>query len=227
MNKPNELSDFEAAICQNAAHFANQQPNTVTEMVNFQGDGNFSGSIFLNFGTAAPPAGWNGLTNFTEGSSTALKNNTNNYTGVGATITERFNGQNTAGEASTTTEFNMPTIVSQNSYFGNSKATFGGMLIKQSKVKITGLNKDMKYNFCYFGSRSASSDNRDTKFITAGKNTVVVSQNTSNNKTEIVCAQNVQPNDSGEIEITVTAGDANNNGNGFYYINAMRITKAN
>lgn len=225
--KPNELSDFEAAICQNAAHFANQQPNTVTEMVNFQGDGNFSGSIFLNFGTAAPPAGWNGLTNFTEGSSTALKNNTNNYTGVGATITERFNGQNTAGEASTTTEFNMPTIVSQNSYFGNSKATFGGMLIKQSKVKITGLNKDMKYNFCYFGSRSASSDNRDTKFITAGKNTVVVSQNTSNNKTEIVCAQNVQPNDSGEIEITVTAGDANNNGNGFYYINAMRITKAN
>src|SRR5690606_27406909 len=40
--KPTELSDFEASICQNAAHLAIQQPNTITQMVNFQGDGNFT-----------------------------------------------------------------------------------------------------------------------------------------------------------------------------------------
>ena len=78
------------------------------------------------------------------------------------------------------------------------------MLIKQSRSNNLGLNKDMKYNFCDFGSRSASSDNRDTKFITAGKNTVVVSQNTLQTKQKL-CVRKTQPNDSGEIEITVTA----------------------
>lgn len=224
--KPTELSDFEASICQNAAHLAIQKPNEVTQMVNFQGDGNFTGSIYLNFGTAAAPAGWNGLTGFMPGASVALKNNTNNYTGVGATIMERFNGANTSGEGTTTTNFNMPSGVSSSAFFGNAKAAFGGLLVTQSKIKITGLNKDKHYNFCYFGSRNSSTDNRETKFITTGKNEVIVRQNTSNNKTLISCADGVQPNDAGEVTITVTAGENNNNGSGFFYMNAMRITQA-
>lgn len=223
--RPSELSAFEASISQNAAHYAILKPNEVTQMTNFQGDGNFTGSIYINFGTSAAPAGWNGLTGFTEGSSVALKNNTNNYTGVGATVIERFNGQNTAGEATTTTSFNMPSAVSSTSYFGNSKAAFGGFLIVRSVVKITGLNKDQKYNFCYFGSRSASSDNRETKFITTGLNEVITRVNTSNNKTEVVCAEAIQPTTQGEVTITITAGENNNNSSGFYYLNAMRITK--
>lgn len=222
---PSELSSFEASISQNAAHYATLKPNEVTPMVAFQGDGNFTGSIYLNFGTAAAPAGWNGLTGFTVGSSVALKNTTNNYTGVGAVIAERFNGANTSGEATTTTEFNMPSAVSSSAFFGNSKAAFGGLLIVQSKIKITGLNKDQRYNFCYFGSRNNSTDNRETKFITTGKNEVIVRQNSSNNKTIISCADGVQPTDAGEVVITVTSGESNNNGSGFFYINAMRITK--
>ncbi len=223
--KPAELSDFEANIAQNAAHYAITQPNAVTEMVNFQGTGDFTGSILINFGTAAAPEGWNGVTNFREGTSVALKNNTNNYTGIGLTITDRFNGANTSGEAITTTDFNMPDVVARSAYFGNSKANFGGLLIKESKMKITGLDKNMKYNFCYFGSRNQSSDNRETKFITTGKNEVVVRQNSSNNKSIVSCAEGVQPDDNGEITITVTAGENNTNGTGFYYVNAMRITK--
>lgn len=223
---PAELSDFEKSICQNAAHLAHQKPDGVTEMVAFQGDGNFTGVININFGTAAPPAGWNGLTNFTAGTSVALKNNTNNYTGVGATISERFNGANTSGESATTTDLNMPAAVASSAYFGNSKAAFGGLLIKQSTIKITGLNKDLKYNFCYFGSRNASSDNRETKFTTTGANESVVRVNTSNNKTQVVCAENISPTAAGEVTIVVTAGENNNNSNGFYYLNAMRITKA-
>ncbi len=223
--KPSELSDFEASIAQNAAHYAIQNPNDVTQMVNFQGTGDFAGSILINFGTAAAPAGWNGVTGFREGTSVALKNNTNNYTGIGLTITERFNGANTSGESATTTDFNMPSSVSASAFFGNSKATFGGLLIKQSKLKITGLDKNMKYNFCYYGSRNSSNDNRETKFITTGKNEVIVRQNSSNNKTVISCAQGVQPDDNGEITITITAGENNNNGTGFFYVNAMRITK--
>lgn len=224
--KPDELSTFEASISQNAAHFAIQKPNEVTQMVNYQGDGNFTGSIYLNFGTAPPPAGWNGLTSFMPGASVALKNNTNNYTGVGAVITERFNGANTSGEGTTITDWNMPTSISGSAFFGNSKTAFGGLLIVQSKIRITGLNKDKRYNFCYFGSRAGVTDNRETKFITTGANEVVVRQNTSSNKTAVSCAEGVQPDGNGEVMITVTAGENNNQSNGFYYINAMRITQA-
>ncbi|MCU7693762.1 DUF4886 domain-containing protein [Haoranjiania flava] len=223
--KPSELSQFETNIAQNAAHYAMQNPNVVTEMVNFQGTGDFTGSILINFGTAAAPAGWNGVTAFREETSVSLKNNTNNYTGIRLTITEKFNGANTSGESSTTTDFNMPSAVSASAFFGNSKAEFGGVLVKQSKLKISGLDKNMKYNFCYFGSRNQSTDNRETKFITTGKNEVAVLQNSSNNKSVISCANAVQPNDNGEVTITITAGENNNNSTGFYYINAMRITK--
>ncbi|MCH5716576.1 DUF4886 domain-containing protein [Niabella hibiscisoli] len=223
--KPIELSDFEKSICQNAAHLAHQKPDGVTEMVAFQGDGNFTGSIFVNFGLAAAPTGWNGVTSFNAGTSVALKNNTNNYTGIGLTITERFNAENTAGETGTTTDFNMSNAVSSTSFFGNSKGAFNGIIVAQSKVKITGLNKDLKYNFCYFGSRSASSDNRETKFTTTGANESVVRVNTSNNKTQVVCAENITPTAAGEVVITVTSGENNNNSSGFYYLNAMRITK--
>lgn len=222
---PSELSDFEKSICQNAAHLAVQKPDAVTEMLNFQGDGSFTGSILLNFGTDVAPAGWNGLTGFMPGASVALKNSTNNYTGIGVTVVERFNGANKSGETATTTDFNMPSGVSSSAFFGNTKA-FGGLIIPQSVIKVTGLNKDKKYNFCYFGSRNSSTDNRETKFTTTGANEVIVNQNTSNNKTIISCADGVQPNSKGEVVITITAGANNNNSSGFFYVNAMRITNA-
>lgn len=223
--KPAELSPFEASIAQNAAHLAVLKPNEVTPLITFQGDGSFTGHININLGTAATPSGWNGLTGFTTNSSVALKNNTNNYTGITATITERFNGQNTDGATTTTTELQMPSEVSRASYFGNSKAAFGGITIVQSTIKVSGLNKDELYNFAYFGSRMNVGDIRETKFITKGANEVVVRLNTSNNNSNVVWANAVQPNEAGEITITVTAGEGNTNGTGFYYLSAIRITK--
>ncbi len=224
--KPAGLSDFEAAICQNAAHMAVQQPDAVTEMLDFQkGDGSVEGGIFINLGNSTVPENWNGLTGFTSGSSVSLKNAKGNYTGITATVLDRFNGQNNDGAKITTTDMNMPESVSGNSFFGNAKASFGGMIIQKSTIKIKGLNKNEKYNFCYFGSRMNVSDNRDTKFITTGKNEVITSLNTSNNTNKTACAEGVQPNDAGEIIITVTIGDNNTNGTGFYYLGSMRISK--
>lgn len=223
--KPAELSAFEASIAQNAAHYAVLKPNEVTPMLTFQGDGSFTGHININLGTAAAPTGWNGLTGFTVGSSVSLKNNTNNYTGISATVTERFNGQNTDGATTTNTELQMPSEVSRSSYFGNSKAAFSGLTIVQSAIKLSGLDKNQKYNFGYFGSRMNVSDNRETKFITKGANEVVVRLNTSNNSSNVVWANAVQPNTAGEITITVTSGEGNTNGTGFYYLSAIRITK--
>lgn len=229
--KPEGMSDFEKSICQNAAHYAVQKPNEVTVMSDFQGTGNFDGSISVNFSSITtnrpdPGSPWNTLTVFTAGASISLKNNTNNYTGVGLTIAERFNGLNEAGESTTTTAFNMPSSVSSTSFFGNAKGVFSGLSITQSVIKLTGLNKNAKYNLCYFGSRNQSTDNRETQYTNTGANTVVVSLNTSNNTSNIACAEDVQPDTNGEITVTITAGPNNNNSSGFFYLNAMRITSA-
>src|SRR3546814_2950330 len=67
------------------------------------------------------------------------------------------------------------------------------------------------------------SDNRDNKYIAKGKNEVSANLNTANNTAEMVCTEGVQPTDSGEITVTVTMGENNTNGTGFYYLNAMRV----
>ncbi|MCH5690740.1 hypothetical protein LWM68_44835 [Niabella sp. W65] len=46
---------------------------------------------------------------------------------------------------------------------------------------------------------------------------------TGSNKTNVACAENIAPDPEGNIYITITAGDLNNNATGFYYLNALRI----
>ena len=232
--KPNSLSDFEAEIAQNAAHFAVVKPKEVTELVEYQSAGTtrlLTDPVFISFGFNAPIAGWNGLlgaSNYDVGAAIFNMKDTNGKeTGISLQVTERFSARNTNGEKVTSTEFNMPEGVSTYSYYGNAGEPWRELEIKQSAFKLTGLNKDQKYNLCFFGSRGSNiKDNRETKYIAKGKNEGEVTLNTSNNKSDIACNYEIQPDENGEIMITVTSGENNNNTNGFFYINAMRISPA-
>lgn len=183
--------------------------------------------VLINFGNAAGvPAEWNTLSTFTAGSTISnLKDKTLEPTDISVTITERFNGANETGEASTTTDLNMPASVSKTAFFGNARADWGG-LFKQATLKFEGLNKELKYDFCFYGSRAGVGDNREAKYIVKGANEVAASLNASANKTNIACAEKVQPDANGVITVIVTMGDNNNNGTGFYYLNAMRLAAA-
>src|SRR5690606_28201187 len=124
---------------------------------------------------------------------------------------------------------NIPESISSFSYYGNAGAPWRDLEIKQSVLKLSGLEKDKKYNLCFFSSRTSvpTNENRETKFIVKGENEVITRVDAGNNRTEIGCANSVQANYEGEITITITAGEKNNNANGFFYINAMRITPGN
>src|SRR5690606_21187837 len=223
--KPQGLSDFEVAIAQNATHLALQKPNEITPMTDFQGGcgGPLTSSVLLDFGNNAAADHWNEINSFLAGTSINLKDSIGSYVGIKLTITERFNGVNTDGPTTSTTPLNMPSTVSRYSYFGNSKSIFGGMIITQSKFELTGLDKDLNYDITYFGSRGNVTDNRETKFISSGTNEVVVRLNTSNNSTNIVVAKDIKPDSSGKITVTVTSGENNTNGSGFYYLSAARL----
>lgn len=229
--KPNDLSPFEAELAQHAAHFAILKPSEVTEMVDYKsqgGSGNLTSPIFVGFGYDNPIEGWNGflgLDNYQAGKSIPnLVDKAGKGTGVTLAITERFSGRNNGGEATTTTDMDVPSDVSRNSYYGNFRGVWEGREIKQSAFKLSGLNKDRMYNLCFFGSRAGVGDNRETAYIVKGATQTTAYLNTSNNKDKTACVNEMQPDAKGEITVTVTAGPNNNNGSGFYYLNAVRIS---
>jgi hypothetical protein len=228
--RPAGLSDFESSLAQHAAHFAVQHPNAINPMTDFQqwaGSSELIRPVLIDFGPTTLTPGWNAVTSHLQGGSVPnLSDVDGELTGVSLTITERFNGVNTDGVRQTTTDFNMSPAVAANSYFGNSKAVFSGIIVEKSVIKLSGFNKDRRYNFCYYGSRNGVNDNRETAYITQGANEATALLNTSNNGTNIVCSDGIQPNAEGEIFVTVTSGSNNTNGSGFYYLTSMRISPA-
>lgn len=232
-SKPAALTDYEVAIAQNAAHLAILKPAEITTMTAFQnppaGVGTLKEPTYIDFAQTAAVQGWNGLSGFIVGSSILnLKDKNGSYTGVSLTVTERFNDKNAGGEKVTTTPFNMSGSISSALFFGNSKGgAFNGLSIIKSTIKLSGFDKTKKYNLCFFGSRELCTDNRETKYISKGKNEAVAYLNAANNKTNVSCTNTIEPDANGEITVTITAGENNTNPNGFYYLNAMEISLAN
>lgn len=223
--KPEALTELDAEIAQNAAHAAVANPDRITVLADFQaGEAEpLNAPAYINFGHKIAP-GWNTLSDHHEGASIgSLRDENGEYTNIALTVTQRFNAMNENGESVTDTDFNMPAEVSTQSYYGNTRGVWQNLEIRQSQITLSGLDKNTTYNLCFFGSRSGVGDNRETKFIVAGENASTVNLQTSNNTSETACADGIQPDFNGNITVTVTAGDNNDNGSGFYYLGAMRL----
>lgn len=219
------LSSQEIEMAQHAAHAAVLNPFQITDMTDFKtiNFSDFTTAVFVDVAQEVQVAGWNGLTSPMENTSIPfLRDADGNLTNASLTITERFNNVNKDGAQTTNTEFNMPSSVSRNSYYGNSKGAFGGLHIIKSVIKISNLDPAKNYSLCFFGSRN-SAEKRQTKYISTGANEVAAYLNTGSNTSNIACTDNVMPDANGNIFITVTAGENNDNNLGFYYLNAFRI----
>lgn len=224
--KPDALSDLDAEIAQHAAHAAILNPDKVTILTDYAAEESepLEAPVFINFGNKIV-AKWNTLGDHHEGASISnLKDENDTYTNISLTVTQRFNARNEAGESVTDTDFNMSGDISSQSYYGNSRGVWQDLEIRQSQITFSGLDPSATYNLCFFGSRAGVGDNRETKFTVVGENVNTVNLQTSKNTTEIACTNNIQPDFNGNISVTVTAGDNNDNGSGFYYLGAMRIS---
>ena len=226
---PDGFVEVDAEIAQNAAHEAVLNPDMVTELTDYQsagGSGVIENDVYIDFATSSNSTGWNGMTSFLEGATIPnLKYQDDGFTGIEMMITSRFNGQNTNGETTTSTDFNMPAEVSGNSFYGNSKGVWAGILVEKGVIKLSGFTGDSAYDFCFFGSRTAT-DNRETQYTVMGASTDSASLNAASNTDEFACVSGIKPDADGVITIEVTAGPNNTNGTGFFYINAMRISPA-
>ncbi|OAQ39099.1 hypothetical protein A5893_10535 [Pedobacter psychrophilus] len=226
--KPEGLSPFEVSIAQNAAHLAVLKPYEVTVMTAFQGGngGPLTSSVLIDFGNSPKSESWNQISSFTAGSKISLKDSVNSYVGLSLTIINRFNGININGETVTNTPLNMPANVSSRNFFGSSKLPFSGIPAGNAVFTITGLDNTLTYNFSFYGSRTAT-NNRETKYAVSGTNQADASINTGSNATRIATVRNIKPDTEGKVTITVSAGVNNVTSEGFYYLNAAKITSNN
>ena len=225
---PDGLIEFDIEMAQNAAHEAVLNPQVVTELVDFQdtgGTGQIVAPVLINFSSSTNPSGWNAFTSHLDGSSVPnLLYQDGTFTGVEAVITERFRGiNNTSGEATTNTVLNMPEDVSRSNFYVNGRQWGGNDPIARSVIEFRGFTTTDAYDFCFFGSRSTFTDNRQTVYTLTGATEQSGSLDATQNTSDLVCISGVQPDADGKITLTITMGDDNSSTNGFYYLNAMRI----
>ena len=226
--RPSSVDSLMAAIGQNAAHNAVLNQDGVTDMSNegYNGD-NFvmpSDVIKVNFGlSVVSDPEWNSITPGNK-MVASLKDASGNATEIAMVLSDDFNGTNTSGVSSTTTILNMPSDVSKSCLWGYALGNFENRTQQPTGgFAISHLNKNLAYDFTFFGSRSGSSDNRETAYTLTGKYTHVGYLNAASNFTNTVTVKNVRPNDNGQILLSVSPGEENTNANRFYYINAMQI----
>ncbi len=226
---PTGISTYDINLAKTAAHAAVQNPEQITTLDDFlspEGSGVITDPVFINFSTSDNADGWNQYNGYLEGASLSNTfDNTGTYTGISIKTIERFRGASNSGLTATTTDLNMPDGVSKTFFYSNGKQWGGNDPVPQSVIEFSGFTSNASYQFCFFGSRSAS-DNRETLYTLNGASEQAASLNAAGNASDLACINNVQADAEGKIRLTVTPGPNNSQANAFYYLNALRIQPA-
>jgi large repetitive protein len=171
---------------------------------------------YINFtdGSLQSPAPWNNTNKPTPSLNDNFINlldETGSVSGIGLRITSPWqnigNATNTLGVNTGNNSGLYPDNVIRSAYFTNAAV---------QTIQIHGLNPAYKYNFTFFGSRGAVSDDR-TSIYTINGNSVTL--NAANNSQNTASINSQQPAGDGTLVLTLAKGPASS----FGYLNAMVI----
>ncbi len=217
--KPVALSNYDAEIARHAAHYAVLRPKEVTVLVDYQHEAPNEQvlvyPVYLDFGINISGTPWNNMSSYNSGKLADLLDGQGTPTGINIELTDAFSGDNTLGPENNT--LGLPAQVSNDAFWGSATDNVSG------GFTISRLNKAQRYNFSIYGSRKDVSDNRETAYIISGANEGTGYLNASGNVSRSVTIENIKPKDDGTITVRVTAGQNNNNGLRYYYINSIII----
>lgn len=182
-------------------------------------------TIFFDFGPTGTPTSGN-YNNASGVSPTAtpianLINSTGASTGFGYDLNDDFIDRNTTGSTAPTGSAAIFDVeATRDSFFGSSN--HGGKDNQSGGFLLTGLDNTKYYSFEVFSSRAGVTDVREALYTVVGSNTVTGSLNASNNDTNTVLINNVQPT-SGTITFTATPGAGNTSGVKYFYMGAIKM----
>ncbi|MBX3747998.1 MAG: hypothetical protein KF833_22045 [Verrucomicrobiae bacterium] len=175
------------------------------------------------FEEPAPEIAWNNLDTPIGTSDTgelaSLITTNGTVTSMGLQMLARFNGANLNGSLDATV---FPASATRDSLFGNTEA-FNGLENVFPAFKFTGLDPAFHYSFTFYASRTGVGDRRETRYTVTGATSVTADLDASNNIDATVRVDDIAPDASGEIRISLAPGPDNNNANHFTYLGALRV----
>ncbi|MCB0636093.1 MAG: hypothetical protein KDC54_05725, partial [Lewinella sp.] len=179
-------------------------------------------TILIDLGNNLSPAPWNNLTGPSAGSIPDLLNTDGLLTGRSIAVFDPFNNINTGGTMSPDPAIDIPATASGDSFFGNV-ADFGGQSQPTGGVELDNLVIGKAYTITLFASRDNAADNREAQYVLDGATSDTLYLNASNN-TDMVVTTTLMPAADSSIRITASPGPNNDNGTGFYYLGAIKLT---
>ncbi|RZK47226.1 MAG: T9SS type A sorting domain-containing protein, partial [Pedobacter sp.] len=181
-----------------------------SEFSNIAGTATYSYSVYMNFNRANNAAlPWNNTARVPEQDFefVNLKSEQNNPTGINIIIAKNFSGDNPDGMNTGNNSGVYPDAVLRSSWWVDKGST--------AQLRIKNLNRAMRYSFVFLGSRNGSGD-RTSVYTINGKS---VSLNASMNTTQTVQLDYVEPDENGEVLLTVSMTEWAM----FAYLNSMVI----
>lgn len=170
--------------------------------------------VYIDFGTIGAGKPYYYFDRPTDAPRLDIYDEKDNNTGFAMSVTDRFNGDNNSGTTSNT--FDLPVAFTQDAFWGNKDNPTSGFTLYR-------LNSTQKYDLVFYGSRRDVADNRETKYVVKGINEGSGMLDASNNDSKVTVISGIQPTQDGILDIIISAGPNNNNGDGFYYINSLII----
>lgn len=171
--------------------------------------------VFVDFGTIVAGAPFNHFDALHGQPVFDLVDASGTNTNFAMNVTDRFVEQNQFGVFNNT--LGLPGSVTQDSYYGDRNNATAGFTLYN-------LNKDQTYQFVLYGSRDGAADNREARYVVKGATEGTALLNASSNASNAAVIGGIKPAADGTIEIIASPGPNNDNGDRFYYINALIIT---
>lgn len=189
-----------------------------------------TGKILIDFGgtnTITQSPNWNNVTGPRQVGTTYavhLRNTEDQRTPFRIYVHDSFNLENYEGvpvgqTGGATGEY--PNVAAGDSFYGNT-AVFESRKEPTGGVTLDRLDEGKLYSFTFFAGRRSVGDVRTAKYTVIGKTTETIVLNASNNTTNTVSVEDIEPV-NGRIIIEVTYGDDNTNGSKFYYLGVLDI----
>lgn len=173
-------------------------------------------------GAGGPATYWNNVTTVgtdPAGSLFDLVDAEGNSTFVWLYIIAPFNGANLNGTLASTV---YPVTATRDTLYGNTEE-FGGKTDVFPEFRLSSLTQGGSYDLTFYASRTAVSDNRETRYTVTGTTVQTVDFNPANNIDEMVQVTGVVADDFGEIGVRLDPGPNNSNGNHFTYLGVLKV----
>lgn len=179
-------------------------------------------TIDIDFGSSLSTGTWNNLNTAMQDTVLNLINTQNQNTGISIWIHDAFTGVNINGTTTPDAGLKVPSSASSDSFFG-SVAAHSGVSEPTGGFTVSGLNRNNKYSFTFFASRTGVSDNRETAYKVTGETEETVALDAANNVSSTVTVKDMKPSANGTIIISVGPGANNTNASKYYFIGFMRV----